>query len=67
MYRMGNFIFCTGMSVCVTPCPNIVIFPIKRNDYISVVYHISYGNEGVVNFHSVHCRTMEKLSSRQLS
>ena len=50
------------MSVWVFPCcPNIVIFPIKRNNRISVVHHISYGNECVVNFHSVHCRALLRI------
>ena len=31
------------------------------NNCISVVYHISYENECVVNFHSVHCRALLRI------
>ena len=36
----------------VSHWPNIVIFPIKRNNCISVVHHALYGNKCVVNFQS---------------
>ena len=47
------------MFVCVCLLAQILFFRIKRNNCISVLDHIAYENECVVNFRNVHCHSVE--------
>ena len=57
-------LFLFSAQVWVYACflsPILLFFPIKTNNCISVVYHISYGKEYVLYFDSVHCRVLLRI------